>query len=55
MTMDDYETDWSQISFEKPKKADAVEAVPALKSCPKCGKPLAQGSYLHVKHCQGVK
>jgi hypothetical protein len=45
-------TDWTEISFEVPKKTDAVKAAPVLKSCPKCGKPLAKGGHFHVKHCK---
>lgn len=49
-------TDWSEISFEDPKKADVVKAAPALKGdCPKCGKPLGKGGHFHVKHCKGVE
>lgn len=53
--MDD-EVDWSLISFEKPKKADAVKAAPVLKGvCPKCGRTLGKGGHFHVKHCNGPK
>ena len=49
------DTDWTMISFETPKKADAVESAPALKSCPKCGKPLGKGGHFHLKYCKGVE
>lgn len=51
--MDD-EVDWSLISFEKPKKADAVKAAPVLKGvCPKCQKLIGRGLHFHVKACVG--
>ena len=47
----DLDVDWTLIDFEPPKKAAPV----ILKGCcPKCGKTLGKGAYMHVKHCKGV-
>lgn len=66
--MDD--TDWTMISFEKPKKVVVAEKSPAttvwagdagytegtwLKTCSKCGRVLGKGGHFHVKHCKGVE
>jgi hypothetical protein len=49
-------TDWTDISFEDPKKADAVKAAPVLKGvCPKCGKHIAKGVGFHRETLQGSR
>ncbi|MGY2995455.1 hypothetical protein [Mesorhizobium sp. URHB0026] len=49
-------TDWSEISFEDPKKADVVKAAPALKGvCPKCGKHIGKGVGFHLRACKEAK
>jgi hypothetical protein len=45
------DTYWTLISFDEPKKTDAVKAAPVLKSCLKCGKPLGKGGHFHIKAC----
>lgn len=45
--MDD--TDWTLISFEKPKKAEE----PKRGVCSKCGKHIGKGLFRHMKKCEG--
>lgn len=52
--MDDYETDWTMISFETPKKAEVEQSAPVLKGvCPKCQKIIGRGLHFHIKACVG--
>jgi hypothetical protein len=50
---DDFDTDWTMISFDPPKTG-AVKAAPVLKGvCPKCGRKLGRGGHFHIKACHG--
>lgn len=50
------DTDWTDISFDPPKKTGAEKPAPvSVHVCPKCGRLLGRGKYLHLKNCKGEK
>lgn len=40
---------------EEAKETPKENAVLDKYACPKCGKHVKQGHYMHVKHCKGPK
>jgi Zn finger protein HypA/HybF involved in hydrogenase expression len=42
-------------TFYEVKEEAEEEKVLDRYACPKCGKHVKQGHYLHVKHCRGEK
>ena len=43
-----------RIQDEKVQEAsEAAEEVLKVKACPKCGKMIARGMFMHSKHCKG--
>lgn len=51
--MDDFDTDWTLISFDPPKKDAGAEQSAPVSLCPKCGRKLGRGGHRHVKACKG--
>ena len=44
-----------RIEDEEVQIAQTTQEVLNPQACPKCGKILAQGRYMHVKYCKGVQ
>lgn len=38
---------------EVKEASEAAEEVLKVKACPKCGKMIARGMFMHAKHCKG--
>jgi hypothetical protein len=50
------DTDWTDISFDPPKKTGAEKSPPvSVHACPKCGRPLGRGGHFHIRACKGEK
>lgn len=49
------DTDWTIQDFETPaeKAAKLANAVAQPGTCPKCGKHVGKGSFIHIKACNG--
>jgi hypothetical protein len=39
--------------FAKREPTTRTEHPPLPMNCPKCGKKLGRGKYMHMKHCKG--
>ena len=52
-TLEAVKRDPSFKEFKDEEKAATETEV--LDACPKCGKVVRQGRYLHVKHCKGLQ
>jgi hypothetical protein len=40
---------------EEGQGQEAAEEVVDMTTCPKCGKSVTRGRYMHIKNCKGVK
>ena len=44
-----------RIEDEKEQRQEAAQEVLNPDACPKCGKVLKQGRFMHIKFCKGVE